>query len=229
MMYSRITKALKEMKSKEQPTDYLNFYCLGKKELYDENSEVINEEEFKKLPRFQQHILETRRSPIYVHSKLMIVDDSYVLLGSANINQRSLAGSRDSEIAVGGYQPTHIIHDGNYPKGEVHKFRLALFVQHMKMNDIVFQNPDSIDCVRRINMIANMNWDNYVLEEMELDSNLLKYPYTVTKGGVEPRALFFPDAFDAQGYIYNPHFSTFKMSNFINEILPSSLKKSLLS
>lgn len=39
-------------------------------------------------------------SQIYVHSKLMIVDDRAVLIGSANINDRSLRGSRDSEIAI---------------------------------------------------------------------------------------------------------------------------------
>ncbi len=37
---------------------------------------------------------------IYVHSKLMVVDDLYALLGTANINDRSLLGERDSEIAV---------------------------------------------------------------------------------------------------------------------------------
>jgi phospholipase D1/2 len=42
---------------------------------------------------------------IYVHSKGMIVDDEYVLLGSANINQRSMEGTRDTEIAMGAYQP----------------------------------------------------------------------------------------------------------------------------
>lgn len=42
---------------------------------------------------------------IYVHSKGMVVDDEYVLIGSANINQRSLEGSRDTEIAMGAYQP----------------------------------------------------------------------------------------------------------------------------
>jgi phospholipase D1/2 len=36
---------------------------------------------------------------IYVHSKLMIVDDKYAICGSANINDRSLLGSRDSELA----------------------------------------------------------------------------------------------------------------------------------
>lgn len=37
---------------------------------------------------------------IYVHSKLTIVDDLYVLVGSANINDRSLLGDRDSELAA---------------------------------------------------------------------------------------------------------------------------------
>jgi phospholipase D1/2 len=36
---------------------------------------------------------------VYVHSKLMIVDDKYVICGSANINDRSLKGKRDSELA----------------------------------------------------------------------------------------------------------------------------------
>nr|XP_043607393.1 phospholipase D zeta 1-like isoform X2 [Erigeron canadensis] len=39
-------------------------------------------------------------SPVYVHSKIMIVDDNTALVGSANINDRSLLGLRDSEIGV---------------------------------------------------------------------------------------------------------------------------------
>uniref|UniRef100_A0A8D2LJL7 Phospholipase n=1 Tax=Varanus komodoensis TaxID=61221 RepID=A0A8D2LJL7_VARKO len=37
---------------------------------------------------------------IYVHSKLMIADDNTVIIGSANINDRSMLGKRDSEMAV---------------------------------------------------------------------------------------------------------------------------------
>lgn len=35
------------------------------------------------------------------------MDDEYVILGSANINQRSMEGTRDTEIAMGAYQPHH--------------------------------------------------------------------------------------------------------------------------
>ena len=37
---------------------------------------------------------------MYVHSKLMIVDDKRVIIGSANINDRSMMGDRDSEVAI---------------------------------------------------------------------------------------------------------------------------------
>ena len=37
---------------------------------------------------------------IYIHSKIMIIDDRIALIGSANINDRSLKGTRDTELAV---------------------------------------------------------------------------------------------------------------------------------
>ena len=36
---------------------------------------------------------------IYIHSKLMIIDDVFLTVGSANLNQRSMAS--DSEINIG--------------------------------------------------------------------------------------------------------------------------------
>lgn len=57
---------------------------------------------------------------IYVHSKGMIVDDEYVILGSANINQRSMEGTRDTEIAMGAYQPHYTwARKLAHPRGQV--------------------------------------------------------------------------------------------------------------
>lgn len=63
----------------EDPSTYINFYGLRT------HSKLHNEP-----------VTEL----VYVHSKLMIVDDRIVICGSANINDRSLLGKRDSEIAV---------------------------------------------------------------------------------------------------------------------------------
>lgn len=63
----------------ENPSDYISFYGLR-------THSTLNNEPITEL--------------IYVHSKLMIVDDKIVICGSANINDRSLIGKRDSEIAV---------------------------------------------------------------------------------------------------------------------------------
>jgi phospholipase D1/2 len=49
---------------------------------------------------------------IYVHTKLMIVDDMYALFGSANINDRSLLGERDSELAM-------LVMDGDSYRAEI--------------------------------------------------------------------------------------------------------------
>jgi phospholipase D1/2 len=49
---------------------------------------------------------------VYVHSKLMIVDDLYALIGSANVNDRSLLGERDSELAV-------LVMDGDSFKADI--------------------------------------------------------------------------------------------------------------
>lgn len=65
---------------------------------------------------------------IYVHAKGMIVDDEYVIVGSANINQRSMAGTKDTEIAMGAYQPHHTwTKKQKHPTGQVGIFLFRHF------------------------------------------------------------------------------------------------------
>lgn len=60
-----------------------------------ERDPVTNNEEFKReIGRY----LVTEQ--IYIHSKLMIVDDAVAIIGSANTNDRSLTGNGDTEIAA---------------------------------------------------------------------------------------------------------------------------------
>ena len=71
---------------------------------------------------------------------LQIVDDSYIIAGSANINQRSLDGDRDSELAIGAYQP------GRGFPGDVFLFRMSLFREHLNRCDPVLADPCSEAC-----------------------------------------------------------------------------------
>lgn len=58
----------------------------------------------------------------------MIVDDEYVLMCSANINQRSMEGTRDTEIAMGAYQPNHTwANKHSKPHGQARFINLKLF------------------------------------------------------------------------------------------------------
>ena len=67
-------------------------------------------------------------------TKLMIVDDCYLIIGSANINDRSLLGSRDSEIAVFIEGPPNKQIDTGFDQmmvnDKIHDFRKRLFEEH---------------------------------------------------------------------------------------------------
>ena len=76
---------------------------------------------------------------IYVHSKLMVVDDRMVIIGSANINDRSMLGNRDSEVAI-------IIEDTDMINGKMkgqpfqvgkfsHSLRCHLMREHLGLLD----------------------------------------------------------------------------------------------
>lgn len=76
---------------------------------------------------------------IYIHSKLMIVDDNTVILGSANINDRSMLGKRDSELAIifrdrkreKIYLNDHVLEPGPFASS----LRHTLFREHLGLTE----------------------------------------------------------------------------------------------
>ncbi|XP_042508028.1 phospholipase D delta [Macadamia integrifolia] len=185
MMYEIIAQELKSMQlGDSHPQDYLNFYCLGnREELPDGMSQPTSQPSTNgdTVPASQKN----RRFMIYVHAKGMIVDDEYVILGSANINERSLSGSRDTEIAMGAYQPHHTwAEKKKHPHGQIYGYRMSLWAEHMKMVDNRFKEPQSLDCVSYVNKLAQENWETFVAEELRpLRGHLLKYPLLVEANG----------------------------------------------
>ncbi|KAF8012716.1 hypothetical protein BT93_I0770 [Corymbia citriodora subsp. variegata] len=176
MMYQVVTRELKQTQLEDSdPQDYLNFYCLGKREDNSGQPSPANAQ--------VSESYKSQRFMIYVHAKGMVVDDEYVLLGSANINQRSLAGTKDTEIAMGAYQPHHTwAQKKRHPRGQVYGHRMSLWAEHLGGVEECFNEPGSLECVKRVNEIAKINWNSYK-DQGPLQGHLLRYPIQVNQDG----------------------------------------------
>jgi phospholipase D1/2 len=145
----------------------------------------------------QRELLKNRRHMIYVHSKLAIFDDTYIIIGSANINQRSMDGSRDTEICVGGFEegigPDAVT---GLPQGKVSGFRNSLWAEHLGGFDPLFLQPHEPACLKEVKRKAWENWEAYTGSTLKAlpHGHLMTYPYTISKEGeVKPTVEYFPD------------------------------------
>ncbi|OAL57272.1 phospholipase D1 [Pyrenochaeta sp. DS3sAY3a] len=116
-----------------EPEDYIQFYALRSWGEIGPNKMVVTEQ-------------------LYIHAKVMIVDDRVAIIGSANINERSMLGSRDSEVAavirdtevldsyMGG-QPYKV---GKFP----HTLRVRLMREHLGIDT---------DCISEEELASQMS------------------------------------------------------------------------
>ncbi|KAK4748866.1 hypothetical protein SAY87_015452 [Trapa incisa] len=86
-------------------------------------------------------------------------------------------GARDTEIAMGAYQPRHLA--ATEPaRGQIYGFRMALWYEHLHRVDDLFETPRSLQCKRRVTpwqrrtgsptriiRSSQPNDDEYVLEK----------------------------------------------------------------
>ncbi|KAH8710156.1 hypothetical protein GQ44DRAFT_714479 [Phaeosphaeriaceae sp. PMI808] len=99
-----------------EPEDYIEFYALRSWGEIGPNKELVTEQ-------------------LYIHAKIMVVDDRVAIIGSANINERSMLGSRDSEIAaiirdtevLDSYMAGQPYKVGKFP----HTLRMRLMREHL--------------------------------------------------------------------------------------------------
>ncbi|KAJ8766136.1 hypothetical protein K2173_021653 [Erythroxylum novogranatense] len=187
MMYQIIYNALEEvgLEKTYEPQDYLIFFCLGNREALDRQDSCLDIKNSTSANSPAALSKKNRRFMIYIHSKGMIVDDEYVILGSANINQRSMEGTRDTEIAMGGYQPRHTwASKGSHPYGQIYGYRMSLWAEHIGGLEGCFEKPESLECVRRVRSLGELNWRQYADDKVtELNGHLLKYPVEVDRTG----------------------------------------------
>ncbi|KAE8697551.1 hypothetical protein F3Y22_tig00110621pilonHSYRG00460 [Hibiscus syriacus] len=166
MMYETIYRALVVvgLDGIYSPEDYLNFFCLANRE--NDGYQPPGNESPRSVNTQESLSRKSQRFIIYVHSKGMIVDDEYKIVGSANINQRSMEGTRDTEIAMGAYQP-------QYSWAAKHSSPLV---------QDCFTHPESIDCVRRIVQMGKLNWKQFASEEVDVRGKIKPLPGCETWG-----------------------------------------------
>lgn len=112
------------------------------------------------------------------------MDDIYLLIGSANLNQRSMDGQRDTEIAIGCYQSKN--GEKGTSRGDIHSYRMSLWYEHTKQGDELFKEPHSLECVKRMRSMGDQMWKFYSDERVVIDMegvHLVTYPVTVTEDG----------------------------------------------
>ena len=124
--------------------------CRGKKSIYSKLRKLVdNPEEYISFYSLRTHCLLSgvpTTEMIYVHSKLMIVDDTTVVIGSANINDRSMNGDRDAELCLFVRDSEEMAKKFGEKEVKVTKFahtlRMQLFKEHSGCEeDWMLENP----------------------------------------------------------------------------------------
>ena len=97
-LINRIKRSLKSRnRSEDDWSRYLtvlNMRNYGVAVQYARDSHTFDEDFSREIGRY------VITEQIYVHSKIMIVDDAVAIVGTANLNERSLSGTGDTEIAA---------------------------------------------------------------------------------------------------------------------------------
>ncbi|MCI0729640.1 MAG: phospholipase D-like domain-containing protein, partial [Chloroflexi bacterium] len=187
-------------------TDYLSFYCLANWENTFTGAGTLptlegGRPDWTKAELYPDTVVEraekieiSKRYMIYVHSKFMLADDRYAIIGSANLNERSLNGDRDSEICVALWP---INPADNAAETRLRNFRKQVWEEHLGREWLAMDalgtgtangdlDPGSPECARLVAAAADQNFLNFmrgVRDPGEL-GHIIRWPLSCTDTGV---------------------------------------------
>jgi phospholipase D1/2 len=74
---------------------------------------------------------------------------------------------------------------------------MSLWAEHTGVQEECFKQPESLECVRRVRSMSELNWKQYAADEVtEMKGHLLRYPVEVDRTGKVkplPGCETFPD------------------------------------
>ncbi|KAI0601465.1 hypothetical protein F4775DRAFT_396148 [Biscogniauxia sp. FL1348] len=146
------------------PENYISFFSLRNWGRIGRHKQIVTEQ-------------------LYIHAKTIIVDDRIALIGSANINERSMLGNRDSEVAA-------VVRDTNmmwstmagrpYQVGKfAHTLRMRLMREHLGLDvDEITEQEREAEFNAEAQFEAEMEhiYDEYDAPPVAESSNRLSRP-----------------------------------------------------
>jgi phospholipase D1/2 len=163
-MANAVQTAINTEKKQKSWKDFLSFYFL-----MNWSPGTMLMDGSRRL-RVQQN----RRYMIYVHSKLLIVDDKVCILGSANLNERSLAGNRDAEICIAMRPADGKIDDC---KTAIQGLRKTAWTQHFGTLPSGWETPQTGGCPTLVQQQARENWIFLQQGVKSNDSHIVALPF----------------------------------------------------
>jgi phospholipase D1/2 len=153
-----------------QPQDYINFYALRSWGRIGENKTLVTEQ-------------------LYIHAKVMIVDDRIAIIGSANINERSMLGSHDSEIAA-------IVNDSDRIQSRMagkdyevsrfaHELRLRLMREHLGIDTDRPPSKQMVDVVDSAKPHRDSTGSDSGPSSQEVEEKLIQNRFEVQDSMIE--------------------------------------------
>lgn len=80
---------------------------------------------------------------------------------------------------------------------QIYGYRMSLWAEHTGTVEPCFEQPESLECVRRVRWMGELNWKQFAANEVsEMHGHLLKYPVEVDRTGKVrslPGCETFPD------------------------------------
>eukprot|EP01117_Protostelium_nocturnum_P008285 TRINITY_DN2958_c0_g3_i2.p1 TRINITY_DN2958_c0_g3~~TRINITY_DN2958_c0_g3_i2.p1 ORF type:complete len:1587 (-),score=640.24 TRINITY_DN2958_c0_g3_i2:186-4946(-) len=175
-----IMERLKKRFPRIKVEDYISFHAL--RSASNDLDELVSEQ-------------------VYVHAKLMIVDDRIAICGSANINDRSMKGDRDSEICavIKDHEKINGTMDGKpfEVRKFAHELRKRLWREHcgLEEGDNSIRDPLAEDCYKGVWLAtAKKNTEIFdkVFDAIPKDSiKSLKEVKEEMEGGKKPKRGIF--------------------------------------
>lgn len=67
---------------------------------------------------------------------------------------------------------------------QIYGYRMSLWAEHLGLIDNSFNEPETVECVRKVRRFGEENWKQFAAPEVsEMRGHLLKYPVEVDRRG----------------------------------------------